>query len=317
VKKIGLALLLIAVIALSGCIQNQPVKTDPNNGLVISSFSVDPTKVDKAGSVLVLMDLENLGGITAGNITLNLYGVDDWTTGGAAITPITISDMRPPDPITDSPGDFQTKTIALTAPSNLPPGVQANYPITARVTFSYHTTGTISIPSYSKTLYKIMKDKGQTIDGSAKVENTYAPIQVALSKGSTPLVVDDTPTGPASTDYGYLIEFVNVGDGWPISTGASGGRVGVLRGTISVSGLGVTLKECFGQTASGNSVTVSNFDMTTMRSSGRVPVACTVTLTKGTSWTSTASGNVMFKIDMYYDYYVEKTANVMVWGGTG
>lgn len=314
-KNILIAFLLVAVIALSGCTGTTEIKTDPNNGLVISEFSADPLKAnDQGDSVLFLMDIENLGGVPAKNISLDIYGAEGWTGEKHKV----INDMSPPDPVTDSPGDFQAITMILNTPDDLPQGVQANFPITTRVTFDYKTTGTISIPVYSKSLYKIKKDKGEVIDGSAKVENTYAPIQVKMSRGSTPLIVDDTKTTGTDT-YGYLIEFVNVGSGWPISEGSVAGRVGGISGTIRVYGEGVTLYECMGRNVAGETfVTIEpgDVDVATMRSSGRVPVGCSVQI-DNSAWAggTTQSGSVLFTVDMDYRYYVEESANIMVWGG--
>jgi len=299
----------ISIILVSGCLGTTPT-IDSNNGLLITTFSADPLKVEEGDSVLFLMDVENLGGVTARDIDLDFYGVDGWTGTGKHKD---ISDMNPPDPITDSPGDFEAITITLTAPEDLPEGVQANFPVTARITFDYKTTATISIPAYSKSLYRIKQNEGEAIDGTAKVENTYAPIQATLSRGSTPIIVDDTK-GTGEEDFGYLIEFINVGDGWPISPGA-GIRIGALSGTIKLIGNGVTFDECLGQTG-GTSVTISeeNLDMTTMRSSGRIPIGCSIIIDR-TGWGATTSGSVMLTIDMDYRYYVEESTNIMVWGG--
>ncbi|MCX6818391.1 MAG: hypothetical protein NT129_00125 [Candidatus Aenigmarchaeota archaeon] len=297
-KKVLLAFLLVAVIALSGCVGQRPVNIDANNGLLISTFSVDPLKVEEGEDVSFLMDIENVGGVTATDINVNFYGAEGWDS----VEEKTIAELEPPNPISNTPGDFKTVSVVLTAPPDLPQGVQVTYPITARATYDYKTTGSIIIPAYSKTLYKIKTDKGETIDTTPKVENTNSPIKVSLSRGPTPIIVDEEE-GEETT---YVLEFANVGSGWPVTEEG----IGEMTGTIKVEG--ADLVRCLEEDAVSNTVT---FDVDTlkMRSSGKVPVSCDVKVPSG--WSTTQSGSIVFMIDIDFGYYVEKTANIMVWGG--
>jgi len=297
-KRFLLAFLLIAVVALSGCIGQRSVNIDANNGLLISTFSVDPVKVDEGDQVLVLMDVENVGGVTARDIRVNFYGAEGW---GGDKNKTLGKDLKPPDPITGTPGDFKTVTATLTAPQ-LPEGVQLEFPITARVVFSYKTTGGITIPAYSEDLYKINTEQGRTMETEAKVSNTNAPLKVSLSRGPTPLVV-----GNESEETTYVIEFKNVGSGWPFKEG----DIGKLQGKIKV--YGAELIECLDVGVGTDNTVTLDLPVFQMRSTGSVPVSCSVNIPGG--WSPTQSGSVVFTVDIDYDYYVEKAANVMVWGG--
>ena len=119
-----------------------------------------------------------------------------------------IDTMRPPDLLLNRPGDLKTKAWSYYPPV-LPEGVQTSFPVKARVTYDYHTTGTISIPAYSKSYYRIPENSGK-LDLTPTVDNTNAPIQISLRKG-TAVVVDDRSTGDEYATF--IIDFVNVGDG--------------------------------------------------------------------------------------------------------
>jgi hypothetical protein len=302
VKKALLVFLLIAVLFLSGCTEQRPVNVDANNGLLITMFSVEPLKIDKGDNVVVMMDIENVGGVPATDIEANFYGAEGWE----GTSNKTIADLDPPDPVMGTPGDFKTVTVTLTSPDDLPQGVQVNYPITARVTYSYKTTAAITIPAYSEDLYKVNVQQGRAMETEAKVENTNAPIKVDLTRGPTPIVV-----GTKGEETSYVLEFKNVGSGWPSESTTE--EIGRMTGKIKV--YGATLIECLDKNAnSDNSVTL---DMSVFKMRGAtasVPVSCSVSLPSG--WTSTQSGSIIFTVDIDYDYYIEKTANVMVWGGT-
>ena len=72
-------LLPVALIALliltSGCIGGREVKIDANNGLLITEFTADPLTVEYSDPVLFFVDVENVGGTTASNINIILYGI--------------------------------------------------------------------------------------------------------------------------------------------------------------------------------------------------------------------------------------------------
>jgi hypothetical protein len=294
--------LLISVIAISGCIQERQVTVDANNGLLMTMFSVEPDKIDKGDNVVVMMDIENVGGVPATGVVVNFYGAEGWT---GDTTQALTKDLDPPDPVMGTPGDFKTVTSTLVSPSDLPQGVQVNYPITARVTYSYKTTGAITIPAYSEDLYKVNVQQGRAMETTAKVENTNAPIKVMLSRGPTPIVVSDE-----GEETSYVLEFTNVGSGWPSES--TTGEIGRMTGKIKV--YGATLLECLDKAASGNEVTLDMSVFKMRGSTASVPVSCSVGLPSG--WTSTQSGSIIFTVDIDYDYYIEKTTNVMVWGGT-
>ncbi|MDI6721784.1 MAG: hypothetical protein QMD85_05300 [Candidatus Aenigmarchaeota archaeon] len=76
--KLYLLLLLGLVIIISGCIGQQ--NRNPNNGIVINEFSVDPKVAEYGDTVRFFIDGENIGGTTADCVTTELFGLEGgWT----------------------------------------------------------------------------------------------------------------------------------------------------------------------------------------------------------------------------------------------
>jgi len=71
-------IILLPLLVISGCIGNQNVRVDPNNGILINEFSVDPTVAEPDDIVRFYLDIENCGGTTAKCITAELFGIESW-----------------------------------------------------------------------------------------------------------------------------------------------------------------------------------------------------------------------------------------------
>jgi len=305
VKPALIAFLLIGVIALSGCIGGGgEVRINENNGLIITEFNANPTAIEDTEDILFTVDIENQGGTTATGAEVKIYGAEGW----CGTTSKAWTSLDPPDPVTNTMGDAKTFS-SLLSPPDIPEGVSSNFPITARATFTYHTTGTITIPAYSKTLDRINQETGNA-DATINVDNTYAPIQIGLNKGSIPLVIDEDE----NEDVTYILDFINVGSGWPVTESTGGTTtIGRMQGTIKLLGNGMTLTECLNENADGNEVSFDDVDTLRLRSGGRVPISCSFDI-DSTVWDSTTSGSVIFVIDVDYTYYVESTSTVTVHG---
>ena len=320
-------LLLLAMVFIAGCIGSRPVKIEANNGLKITEFSADPPVAEFNDNVLFTVGIENVGGTTAGQVVLNLSGLENiWRRQGGTL--LTADDVKrdygsekfdPPLPAQNRPGDL--KIYAKTfLPPILPEGVEQDFPVTARVTFKYKTSGSIVIPTISKSLLKIKTDKGEPVDSTPRISNSDGPLKIGLAKGTVPIVVDEKKG--QQQEATFVIEFVNTGDGFPLT-----GLAGLLEGSITVLGPGVRFhpaEGCLGFTPSnGNKIdfrirgtdpeSLQKFDLLKLRSTGRLPLSCTVII-RQTAFTPTTSGSITFSIEMEYKYFVEKTINVRVIG---
>ncbi len=301
------------MILAAGCI-NQPgsVTIDKDNGITITNFSADPYEVSYDDLIFITMDIENVGGTKATEVEARLYGVEEIFrhTNGNIIHSVpekNFGDMNAPNELDNVPGESKTWTYTL-LPPQIPEGVTTTFTVTGRTTFKYHTTGTITIPAYSKTLYNAKLKQDEEVETVTNVDNTYAPIQISLKKGTSPVLVDDTKNG--TQEAIYIIQFQNVGNGYPVTEDV----IGRMYGKITVSGLGVNFADCLGAT-SGNEVSINetNIDLVKLRSDGNVPVGCSISIDRE-KWSSTASGSILFNVDMNYKYYVDEDVNIKVHG---
>src|SRR3989338_1575905 len=195
------------LVLISGCINNERKPTfDANNGIIINEFSAEPVPAKAGDLVSFFVDIENVGGTTAKDIKVSLYGVENmWEDrNGNKITStpsVDYPEMKPPSLATNRAGDFKIASFFLKPSEILPEGVTTNFPVTARATFTYSSTGTITMPAYSDTLYTTKKNKGEIIDISPRIDNTHAPIQIRISKATVPLVIDNKRAGNEIATY--------------------------------------------------------------------------------------------------------------------
>ncbi len=306
---------MVLLVFSAGCItgggERKPT-IDQNNGIIISSFTAEPLPAKSDDLVSFFADIENVGGTTATNVVVSLYGIENvWRDANNNVvgsTPyVTYTDMKPPSLANNRAGDFKIASFNY-KPTDLPEGVTTRFPVIARVTFQYHSTSTITIPAYSNTLYTAKKNKGEAIDIQPRVDNTHAPVQIRVTRATVPLIIDETRQRDEIATF--LLEFIDVGSGSPVTDNT----IGRMMGTIKVAGPGVSFSDCLGVTSGGViTINANNIDLVKLRSDRRVPFGCSIKITRS-SWTATMSGNIVFTIDMDYKYFVEKTVEVPVTG---
>lgn len=388
-KKVSLVLIIIALVAFSGC-TGKSATVDPDNGLKINEFSADPTSVNYNDNTMYFLDVENVGGTTAKCVVAELYGAEDWNSvtgglmttsgwGSSFATAISYSGantnlyfsgvssgsnsyytfnwnnwdsigavwnqyiqgvcdkaqsvslanpkvryismaMTPPDLEQNRPGQFQTVQWILRPPM-LPEGVTVPYDITSRVTYMYYSTASANIQVFNKNEYQRRLNLNQQVDYPISVVNTNgAPIKVEITKGTSPVIVNNDPYGGNYEIANYMIDFKNVGDGWPLPV-TQGSDDGLIFGAIRIVGDGVDVIDCLGQSmvgSSGNEKTVvlNNQALAKLRSDKRAPFGCTLGFRKDV-WNDKPMGTVSMTFDLYYGYYIDKTVTVAVKGREG
>ncbi len=322
-------LLMLLLVFVAGCVGRQ-VKIEANNGLKFTEFFADPRVAEFSDNILFAIGVENVGGTTARNVELKLFGLENIWRHLSRDAPAAAADVThdfnkenfdPPVPVQNRPGDLKIFTRTFRPPI-LPEGVEQDFPVTARVAFDYSTTGSIIVPTISKSLLKIRTDKGEAVDSVPRVTNSNGPLKIGLSRGTVPIVIDDTRTG--EQEVTFVIEFVNVGDGFPITevTGQAAARtLGLLQGSIALFGSGVRFDDKEGcldikpdaATPTKIDFTSANIDLLKLRSNGRLPLGCTVKIQRN-AFTPITSGIITFSINMNYRYFVEKTIDIKVLG---
>ncbi|MAH42204.1 hypothetical protein CL614_00555 [archaeon] len=299
-----LGVLLVAVLIISGCTDSdRDVKTSDNDGIVINEFTVDPYRINDDETALFSMEIENIGGTTATNVRLNLYGAEGWET---AVNEIVYSSLDPPNINLEpnTPGDFQLADWELQAP-DLPEGLVVPYNVKGRVRYHYHTTNSVSIPVYEKQEYTRRNQIGADIE-SVNVVNVRAPVRVDID----PLDFIVFDTEDEEQTYSRRLIFINVGSGVPIGEIDGEDVDGVITGTVKINGPAV-FADCIGVT-DGKEVEISAGDIK-IRRSDSIKKPCSIKIDKeafGLSPTATVS----LIMDLDYDYYVEQSVTVDVAG---
>jgi len=383
-------LLLLSVVFFSACV-NQEVNYDPNNGLKINEFSVDPNVVEIDDSAYFFLDVENVGRTTAQCIRAELFNVESWydefgtqfsyssndygleydyidndnfricyrgdligdvlgaITGETSSTRERVcysesddksslsgyingvwggfmgsdyctgaggknvkywNELRPTLPERNRPGQA-VSDVWILRPPILPEGQEVPYKPTVRVSYAYSSSATIQVPAMSKNEYSRRDNAGTgPTDTEAEIFNSEGtPIQIAIKRATSPIVVNERMTGIETANF--LLEFQNVGDGYPLPVGGDIGEGGFIFGTLEVQGPGAYIQDCLGQ--QGGKFVFIKDPLAKLRSDNTAPFGCTIGIDRGT-WIDRPMGTISLVFEVYYIYYVDAEAEVTVLG---
>ncbi|MBI5061023.1 MAG: hypothetical protein HZB67_01800 [Candidatus Aenigmarchaeota archaeon] len=236
-------LLLIPIIAASGCIGQSQTNIIGQNGLQVKDFYTDPSedRIESGDVIDVTLAVENVGGTTAQNVQAELLGAD-WVGGrlypqnegwlsddnGDGVLGNTLS---PPNPQYGYPGVTRTALWRIPTPV-VPEGLHKTYNLKARITYDYSTKAAATIRAYSRRFFDAQLQQGKQIAAANSiiaVQHTIdpAPITVSIS-GPDKIVVPER----SYQAYTYQITFTNVGGGAPITNGVDG----LIYGSIWLNG---------------------------------------------------------------------------------
>ena len=234
--------------------------------------------------------------------------------------------LSPPLAERNKPGQSFTADW-IVKPPLIPEGLKVDYPVTARTSFFYTSNAQVNIPAFSKAEYKRRQDIGEQTQFPLDIVNTHAaPIQVSISRGASPIVVNtDVLPGLGDTGFetfNYLIEIQNIGQGYPLpftnteSTKGLGPDVesGFMIATMSIAGPGARFEDCLGQ--SGQQIVIGPDvvqNLVKLRSDNSAPFGCKILIDKA-AWQSTPAGTISITFNILYRYYVDSHATVTVIG---
>jgi len=317
-KKI--LLLIVLLVLAAGCTGNRQVQVDDSNGLRISTFITSPSVVESISGDTVLFDMEveNVGGTTAKNVQIDLYGVQgQWRdANGNLLTSTqtkTLGTMKPPIASRNIPGDFKMAQWEFKTPA-IPQGITPDLKIEGRVSYDYNTSGHLIVPVVSEDEFRRSQIESQPIEEPVII-NSQGPIKLTLSANNRFIILDTTSSGSTYT-HPFRIELQNVGAGFPITPEVGGGIIGAggrLTGTIQLLGPGVEFDDCLG-VSGGNEINLDDASiMVRLRDSGTVPIVCNIKFDK-TVWGNRPTDSVQFIFNLFYRYYVREEVSVRVVG---
>lgn len=231
--------------------------------------------------------------------------------------------LTPPLPERNKPGQSWTAEWLLRPPV-LPEGVKNTYDVTARTSFFYTSNAVVNIEALNKDEFRRRQNIGDpTVSSTPTINNVYAaPIQIAIKRGESPIIVNQDPLlGPVEY-VSYTFEFQNVGNGYPLPTSGldlPGGvgpeaESGFVFAVATIDGPGAFFNECLGQ--SGTEIFVPSDIMQNLvkiRSDGRAPFGCQIGLDR-TRWIDTPVGTVTITFQLWYRYYIDEKVSVDVIG---
>jgi len=225
--------------------------------------------------------------------------------------------MSPAVPTQNKPGQSFT-TQWLLRPPVLPEGVHTSYPITARVSYMYTSNAQINLQAFNKAEAERREVLGQAGAIPITVENSYfAPIQVVVTRGVNPIIVNQRQ--PNYELANYLIEFQNVGNGWPLplesDVMSDQGANGFIFATAELNGPGAYFYDCLGAN-SGTEIFVSGNaiqNLVKLRSDKRAPFGCTIAIDRA-QWVDNPMGTISMTFKLWYRYYTDATIGADVLG---
>lgn len=318
---------ILALVLVLGCVGGErPTTVSSTEGVRISAFQTTPsvTNVLSGDSVIFDVEVENIGGTTASNVEVRLFGIESqWRESGldtlvTTSTGKSLGNLRPPQADRNIPGDFRAAQWEYKTP-RIPEGLTTPLNVEARVTYDYNTNGFIQLTAVNDEEYRRQQVTGSTVDMPV-IQNSAGPLQLSLpsAEKSNFVIVDTSEGAPLDFVYPLKIEFQNVGSGFPIGSETVSTDEGKLTGTIKLLGPGVRFSNCLGF----NDVTEIDLGLAAqntesvivrLRDTQNVPLVCNLKFDTGI-WKDRPTDKVSLVFDVNYRYFTKETATVNVIG---
>jgi hypothetical protein len=313
-------LLILLVVLVAGCTgSSRPVKIDSSRGLTINNFVADPVNVDDGEFVTFSLELENIGGTTASNAQVDLFGVENhWRDSAGNLIPDTqtkvLGTLKPPQPSNNVPGDLKFVSYQFKTP-DVPEGIREASRVIARVTYDYDTNGILDIPALTVDEIRQRETNNKPIE-SPTIVDSAGPIKIAVETKNNflPIRVDLQDASPTQ-EWPLRVIFKNVGDGFPITQDdfniVGGGRI---KGKLTIFGAGnPQFADCLGESGT-NEIDLDSTDIpVNLRRDGTYAVPCMISIDKA-AWGERPFDFVKLQFELFYKYYVEDSATINVQG---
>ncbi|MBI4014981.1 MAG: hypothetical protein HY365_03425 [Candidatus Aenigmarchaeota archaeon] len=310
--KFALSMALLLLVA--GCVSTQrPVKVSASDGLQINEFSADINDVFGKETVMLSLEVENVGGTISKFVSAKLFGGNSGWSGNdaTAIKPLgagTDNSLIPPLVETNKAGGFNRKLWSITAP-DLPQGLTQNFDIGIRVRYDYTTTSVTPIDVISFDQFDQMRKKGTFEQGATATQNSNAPVKISLEAGSP---ITQQAAG-ASISETVILSFANVGSGVAFRDTATAddfptqNSLGKVHFVITAS-KGTNTLQC----DTGDGKLVSDGEVTLRRGFDTVKLPCTLTLDKNDLTAGVPKDTITATVTADYSYAIDSTASIKV-----
>lgn len=214
-RKTVILSMLIAVVALSGCIGGKVQQSDAAGyGLEITDFSSTLTEVFSGKMATIQMSVENKGEYTVNkNYGLALLITSsDWNLPAGSLPAKNYTkDLKPADEATGAPAGTSLFRWSLTAPT-IAKGQERTDTLIGRLYYDYQTRSSGNVWIYPEVEATAARDKGEGLEASS-FTSTKGPIALDVS------VVPDPVIAASSGElFSLLIDIKNTGDGFAYRT---------------------------------------------------------------------------------------------------
>lgn len=229
--KKAILLATLAIVAVAGCTNVsiptifQPTTTViAGTGMVMTDFSADQAEVFGSQSDRIMMTVSNKGGHSVpdsdslvyltGSALINSGTASPiyWTTSANLIQKFG-KEMKPADPIRDTPADEKIVSWSLTAP-NISKGQQTPYLFIGRIYYDYQTKVTGNIWVYSESEADAARASQRTLN-TATWSATSGPVAVVAKVTQDPIILYGS-----DNKFTLVIKVSNAGGGVLYQKGA-------------------------------------------------------------------------------------------------
>ena len=268
--------------------------------------------------ITFMLDVENQGGTDATFVKAELSGVEgSWRETDGSLVVDTLPKwgeitLRAPDLENNIPGDYKTTFWRLKTP-DVPQLTYTLPPVIAKVTYNYHTTGSIQIHALGETYYRTeFSAKGKPVPNPMTVQNTNAPVQILLTDKTNPIIVEDTADADEIQVFPVRFVLKNVGSGFPITEGVPG----KFFGTIQLAGP-FKFYDCLGQQDTPRiDITEESEEFAKLKTkSGEAIISCELYVPRSV-WGERQEETIDMKFDLFYRYYIDSSVSIKVFGSS-
>ncbi len=317
-KLLLLLVPIFAALAISGCTGGgSTISTGP--GIQILSWAPSLSTVDSGDSLQLRLKIQNQGDSMAENVNAFITGIDpdEWilsvpsgrvwgvgTTDAQII--LHLDELLGPDKSQSIGGATAEQEIDLTAPVEFQ-GTSLTYTPQVRVYYSYTTKASNQVTVVNDQELKRLQDQGKTL-ASGTTTQSAGPLTVTVNTGK---FLKARQVG-ASRIFQITVDIQNTGSG-VVSPNKGGNGYSdqdyevYFEIPLQSNRLDITCPTLSGDTLYGEGTTAGHIKLFQGKSTS---VTCQVTIES----TPLASEQVAIPVVLSYDYYIDSSTSITVYG---